>query len=574
MGLDVLLLSLPNKNIDYPALSLPVLTAALRQAGMSVEQEDVNIVFRNAILSKDGLSGILDDSIPFYSQAFCKSGSDVKRLLAIADFLDYLRHEYGFEELVGVKSRAQAREYEWIFGNDLRFRQFLYLFKVNRALHYLIDIAVTCSYEQSNDYLTDVVKKNLDEILAKICAVRPSVVGISILDIQRHYSLRLIRHIRDKYDGKIIIGGADPTRFANEYIHNCPDVDAVFCREADVSLPHYIEALASINGSLDKVSGIMYRNSEGKIIVNRHKPVDLSITPSPDFRGLPLELYLTPAMPIQASRGCYWQQCRFCIHWDTYCDFRMRAPAKVLEDMNALAHQHKTKYFHFTDDCLPIQKIDEFREMLKLIRDSHLEPRWLGYFRFEKELDRALLKEVYGAGGRVLEIGLESASNRVLKLMRKNISVDIAAQIVEDASDLGFLVKVFMFHGFPGEGIDDAMATVDFAEKYIYGKKIRPFLPLRNRFELLRGSDIYRSVKAGLEKDIVGFWEPSGLFGLRAEYELNCAESDVQEVIRRFVDKARAYMSNNKIYSTDDENVILDLLVLDKVPLKSGWRCI
>ena len=66
---------------------------------------------------------------------------------------------------------------------------------------------------------------------------------------------------------------------------------------------------------------------------------------------------------------------------------------------------------------------DEFRELLRLIRESNLQIRWLGYFRFETELDRKLLEEIYRAGGRVLEIGLESASERILKLMRKNISV-------------------------------------------------------------------------------------------------------------------------------------------------------
>lgn len=574
MGIDILLLSTPNKNIDYPGLSLPILSAALRHAGVSVEQQDINITFRDSLVTEEGLSGILEDSIPAYAHAFSGSEVDAKRLLSIFNYFSRIKDNFGFESIAEVKVRAQAREYEGIFEEDALFGRYLSLFKINRALHYLIDIAVSLSYDHYNDYLTEEVKKNLREIAAQISISRPSIVGISILDIQRHYSLRLIEHIRDEYPGKIIVGGADPTRFAREYIENCKEIDAVFCREAEISLPLYVESLPTGDEAIKKISGIVFRDADGNMVVNRQKPVDLTTIQSPDFRGLPLDLYLTPALPIQASRGCYWQQCRFCIHWDTYCDFRMRSPAKVLEDVETLARQHKTRYFHFTDDCLPIQKIDEFRELLRLFRESNVNARWLAYLRFEDEVDRPLLEEIFSAGGRVLEIGLESASSRILKSMRKNISVAVADRIVEDASSIELLVKVFMFHGYPGEGIADAKQTIDFAERHIYGKRIRPFLPLRNRFELLKGSDIYRSVLAGTEKGVTAFWEPSGLFSIRAEYMLHSQEIGIQDLIGEFVDRARGYMKTNKIYSTDDENVMLDLLVLEERPLRSEWRCI
>jgi len=574
MALDILLISGPSKNIDYPGLSLPALTASLRHAGLSVEQDDVNATFKDSLITKRSLNSIVNDSIPVYAHALNTSEVDAKRLLSIYNYFSRINDEFGFQSIEEVKVLAQSREYKAVFEKDALFRQYLSLFKINRALHYLIDIAVSLSYDDHNDYLTDRINKSIGEIATQISTSKPSVVGISILDIQRHYSLRLIKHIREGYDGKIIVGGADPTRFPRQYMENCEEIDVVFVREAEISLPLYVESLASGDKALKNISGIVFRDTDGSLVVNGQEPVDLTAIKCPDFHGLPLNLYLTPALPIQASRGCYWKQCRFCIHWDTYSDFRMRSPAKVSEDVETLAQKHKTRYFHFTDDCLPIQKTNEFKELLKLFQKSKVNPRWLAYLRFENELDLPLLKEIYRAGGRVLEIGLESASSRILKSMRKNISVSVADRVIEEASDIGFLVKLFMFHGYPGEGIREVKQTIDFTERHKYGKRIRPFLPLRNRFELLKGSNIYSSMLAGTEKGVADFWEPSGLFSIRAEYVLDNEEVGVRDLIGDFVSRARGYMKTNRIYNTDDENIMLDLLVLQEGPLGSKWRCI
>lgn len=571
MTTDVLLLSTPNKNIDYPALSLPALTAALRQRGISVEQRDLNATFRDEILTATGLTGLLESTLPSYAERFRHSEVELSRLLSLYQFFKGLQATDGFEALEDVKKHAQARDYEWVFGSDGRFRHFLSLFKINRALHYLIDIAVTISYEKTDDYLTQKLRVTLDRLRDDVLAMHPLVAGFSVLDIQRKFALRAIETIRPVFQGKIVVGGADPTRFPKEYIEWFKAIDAVFCREAENSLPMYVESLETPSHPLSKVPGIFYRDDQGKTCSTRQLPVVLSDLPTPDFRGLPLNIYLTPALPVEASRGCYYHRCTFCIHWDTYFDFRWRDPAKVVADMRALTDLHGTKFFHFTDDCLPVPKA---LRLARLIRESGLNIRWLSYFRLEDALDKNALKQVWDAGGRVLEMGLESASDRILTLMEKNISVDVADRIVRDASSIGLLVKLFMFHGYPGETVADAEKTVRFTEEHITARRIRPFLPLRNRFELLRGSQIYESVRSDRQEMIARYWLPSGLFGIRAEYELSSDENPTRALISGFVERTRRYMREKRIYNTDDENVMLDLLVLDKKPIKAGWDCI
>jgi radical SAM superfamily enzyme YgiQ (UPF0313 family) len=432
-------------------------------------------------------------------------------------------------------------------------------------------VSLSLSLLKTDDFLSKEIEAFILHWVNEVELKNPLIVGFSILDIQRNFSFKMIEKIRETFKGKIIVGGADPTRFPQEYLKYFRNVDYVFYREAEESLALFINYISGTRVKLEDIPGIWYRAKDNTIKNNRHLPVDLSNIHCPDFRDLPLNLYLTPALPIQASRGCYYQKCKFCIHWDTYCDFRIRNADKVVEDMRLLVHRHNAKYFHFTDDCLLIPHAEEIVDNIK---DKKLDVRWLSYFRIEESINYELLKKIWEAGGRVMEMGLESASERVLSLMQKNISLINAKRIAADASKLGILIKFFMFHGYPGEEQIDLEQTIDFTKDLILNKMIRPFLPLRNRFELLRGSEIYKNVELGIESNIDKYWRPSGAFGIRAEYILSVDESVTEEKIGAFVDTLHQYMKVNKIFNTDDDNVMLDLLVLDYSPIRAGWRCL
>lgn len=570
MSVDVILLSTPNKNIDYPGLSLPILTGALRNRGITVDQHDLNVELRHRLLSAESLVGILNTTLPRFAEDGSISETELTRLIMIGRYLRRVRDELGFPEVEIVKKRAQERDFAWIFESDERFRQYLALFKINRALHYIIDMGISSAAHGGDDFVSEEIRRFVGNLVANITARSPLLVGLSVLDIQRGFSLFVLEQLREAFKGCIAVGGADPTRFPNEYMTHCAAIDVLFVREAEASLPLLIDALGKSKDAMQSIPGIVFRADGGELVETRRKAVDLSQTPTPDFRGLPLELYLTPALPVQASRGCYWSKCRFCIHWNTYCDFRAREPKLVVEDMRTLVNRHNTKFFHFTDDSLPIHRA---KEIVRHIEEAELDVRWLAYFRMEEELTDEILAQIWRAGGRVLEMGLESASDRMLKIMKKNITVSNSQRVIREAAQHGFLVKLFMFHGFPGEKLEEAQMTADFTRKNIESGNIRPFLPLRNRFELLRGSDIYEGVETGTEPAVEKFWPPSGIFGIRAEYKLKDDETAKRGVIVDFVRRIRQLMKEKKIYNTDDDNVMLDLVVMEHAPIRAGWRC-
>ncbi len=571
MSVDVIIVNSPNKNIDYPGLSLPVLSAALREKGYRVLQIDYNVILRDQILSQHGLNNLLECIVPFLCSEYCESEFHLLRLGQLNDYIKRLNISYRFSYLENVKFKVQNQEFEWVFSKEKRFRAYLELFKINRALHYIIDACILSHTELPSGFIADSIEGIFSDLISKIATDSPCLLGFSILDIQRGFSLALINKIRPSYDGKIVVGGPDATRFPEEYMKLCKGIDIVFVGESEESLPCLVNELKSANPKINAIPGIYYRKKSGAVRNNKSRPIDFNYNQSPDFHGLPLKKYLTPALPLQISRGCYWEKCNFCIHYDTYGTYHKRNIELVINDIKNLVSEYKTKYFHFTDDCISLALADKLTES---IIHNKLDIRWLSYFRFEKGLNKNRLDRIYSAGGRVLELGLESASEKVLELMNKKVSISATKRIIEDASKRGFLLKLFMFHGYPGENINELKETIEFTQKRILEKKIRAFFPLRNRFELLRGSDIYESCRAGKNKYVKKMWESSGLFGIRGQYVSDINDTETIKLINEFVINIKKYMETEKIYNTDDENVMLDLIVMEHKNPKKGWHCI
>lgn len=571
MNTDVLLINAPNKNIDYPGLSLPILTSALREKGFKVTQVDYNVILRDRIITNKGLSDLLKNLLPSIIPVFSNSGFHLTKLGELYDYLVYLNDYYKFSYLEEVKLKVQARDFLWVFSEEKRFKAYLDLFKINRALHYIIDTAIAESDILPGCYSLTLIQDIFIDLKKKINAENPVVLGFSILDIQRGFSFNLIKKIRTSYSGTIIVGGPDPSRFPEEYMQLCGDIDILFAGESEESFPLLLQSIKSKKQSIGSIPGIYFRNSKGDVVANESKGVDFNATPTPDFSGLPLDKYLTPALPLQLSRGCYWGKCSFCIHYDTYGSYQKRNIEKVINDIKITVNKHNTKYFHFTDDCISLSLADQFSDA---IISNNIKIMWLSYFRLEKGLNIDLLFKIYQAGGRVLEFGLESASETILHLMNKEISLDTVDKVINEASEIGFLVKLFMFHGYPGETLEDLNKTINFTEQKILNKKARAFLPLRNRFELLKGSDIYERCKSKNEINVKKIWEPSGLLGIRSEYLSTIDEEKTMLAINLFVEHIREYMKKEHIYNTDDENVMLDLLSLDYKNEISKWGCI
>ncbi len=199
-------------------------------------------------------------------------------------------------------------------------------------------------------------------------------------------------------------------------------------------------------------------------------------TGAPTWDGLPLDRYLSVLdllnpmhrlwsdgrwNKLAVAHGCYWRKCSFC---DLKLDYIARyeaLPAKALVDRieAAIAETGQTG-FHFTDEAAPPAALKALATELKRRK---VAISWWGNIRFEKAFTPELCRELAESGCIAVSGGLEAASDRLLALMNKGVTVTQAARAAKAFADAGILVHAYLMYGFPSQTVPetvDALETV------------------------------------------------------------------------------------------------------------------
>ena len=209
--------------------------------------------------------------------------------------------------------------------------------------------------------------------------------------------------------------------------------------------------------------------------VNFPEPdVPFDETGTPTWDGLPLARYLSLLdmlnpmhrlwsdgrwNKLTVAHGCYWKKCSFC---DTSLDYISRyeaANAQTLVDrIEAIVAETGQTGFHFVDEAAPPKAL---RALAQELKKRRLAISWWGNIRFEKSFTPQLCEELAESGCIAISGGLEVASDRLLALMKKGVSVEQVARVTRGFSDAGILVHAYLMYGFPTQTVQD---TVDALE--------------------------------------------------------------------------------------------------------------
>ncbi len=196
----------------------------------------------------------------------------------------------------------------------------------------------------------------------------------------------------------------------------------------------------------------------------------------PDFSDLPLDKYLSlteitnPMHRLWSqgrwnkmvmAHGCYWHRCAFC---DTSLDYigNYHAPkaSSVVDHMERIMGQTRRTGFHFVDEALPPKLLQEVAE--EILRRGLAVSFW-GNIRFEKAYTAELCDLLAEAGMVAVSGGLEVASDRLLKLIDKGVTIHQTVEACRHLRDAGIMVHTYLMYGFPTETLQesvDALETV------------------------------------------------------------------------------------------------------------------
>ena len=195
---------------------------------------------------------------------------------------------------------------------------------------------------------------------------------------------------------------------------------------------------------------------------------------TPIYDGLPLDDYLSlcemlnPMHRIWSdgrwnkltiAHGCYWRKCSFCDVSLDYIDRYDAAGADLLVDrIEELIEETGQTGFHFVDEAAPPKAL--FALANRLI-ERGVVISWWGNIRFEKTFTPERCQLLADSGCIAVSGGLEVASDRLLKLMKKGVSVEQVARVTKAFSDADILVHAYLMYGFPTQTEQETIDALD-----------------------------------------------------------------------------------------------------------------
>lgn len=260
-------------------------------------------------------------------------------------------------------------------------------------------------------------------------------------------------------------------------------------------------------GDFAQVDGIIYKAGKGYKKTNPRKDIeDISNIPWPDYAGFDIEQYLeVPSagfaginkkrvICMLGSRSCPYN-CTFCCH-TIGKKFRRRSLDDFFAELDYLTSRYKIEYISMADEVFAAD-IDSAREFCRRIKKYKIS--WYADFRIDKVKPEllALLKE---SGLEVMFFGIESADNRILKSMRKGITIEQIENVLKMVYEAGIASFGCFIFGDIAETVETARNTLDWWKKHrdyaIHLTLVKPF----------PGSYIYQDAcKRGIIKDKIQY---------------------------------------------------------------------
>ncbi|WP_394758190.1 B12-binding domain-containing radical SAM protein [Flavobacterium sp.] len=510
---DILLITPPFTQLNTPYPATAYIKGFLNTKNISAFQMDIGIEVILELFSKKGLEDLFAKSCqsnsPNIQRIFALKDEYIKTIDSVIAFLqgnnptlarqicsgDFLPEAFRFEQLDDM---------EWAFGSmgmqdkakylatlyledlsdfiveciDENFGFSRYAERLGRSANSFDDLYSHLQKEPT--YIDTITLRILNE---KIEVVQPKLVCISVPFPGNLYSaFRCAQFIKSHFpETKISMGGG----FPNTELRSLTDVRVFnffdFITLDDGELP--LELLHSSICYSNK-RGVLLTEFKRTFILENNKVVYKNNTlqkdykqsevGTPDYSDLLLDKYISVieiANPMHSlwsdgrwnkltmAHGCYWGKCTFCDISLDYIKVYEPILAKTLVDrMEELIAQTGENGFHFVDEAAPPALM---RELALEIIKRKLVVTWWTNIRFEKSFSQDLCVLLKASGCIAVSGGLEVASDRLLELIKKGVTVEQVAQVTRNFTEAGIMVHAYLMYGYPTQTIQETVDSLE-----------------------------------------------------------------------------------------------------------------
>jgi len=338
-------------------------------------------------------------------------------------------------------------------------------------------------YERLSAPLTYIDQLTLPILENKIKSVNPKLVCFSVPFPGNLYSaFRCAQFIKTNYPQiKTAMGGG----FPNTELRSVTDVRVFeffdYITLDDGELP--IELLFSNinNPTASNPNYNFYKRTllleKGEVFYNNfslRKDYPQEKTGTPDYSDLLLDQYISVieiANPMHSlwsdgrwnkltmAHGCYWGKCTFCdISLDYIGNYQPVAAKLLVDRMETIIAQTGERGFHFVDEAAPPALM---RELALEILKRGLTVSWWTNIRFEKSFNFDLCRLLQASGCIAVSGGLEVASNRLLALIQKGVTVEQVAQVTRNFTEAGIMVHAYLMYGYPTQTVQETIDSLE-----------------------------------------------------------------------------------------------------------------
>jgi hypothetical protein len=336
-------------------------------------------------------------------------------------------------------------------------------------------------YSELQKETTFINKITLKLLKERITKIQPKLVCFSVPFPGNLYSaFRCAQFLKTNYpEIKVAMGGG----FPNTELRDLKDKRVFeffdFITLDDGELP--VELLYYHTCHSELVSESQFKRTfflENNEVVYKNNSIKQDYKQSevgtPDYSDLLLDKYISVieiANPMHSlwsdgrwnkltmAHGCYWGKCTFCDISLDYIKLYEPIAAKTLVDrMETLIVQTGETGFHFVDEAAPPALM---REVALEILKRNLKVTWWTNIRFEKSFTQDLCVLLAASGCIAVSGGLEVASDRLLELIKKGVTVEQVAQVTRNFTESNIMVHAYLMYGYPTQTIQETVDSLE-----------------------------------------------------------------------------------------------------------------